>query len=417
MLRRILRGLLVLLLCPLAAEASQTFVPADYGLTARGVAMGNAMTAVEGDGSLIYANPAAMAKTSNSYTNFGYMMVAPRLQGGPKGDMDEFDEGNNFVLTNLVLNLNPLLKADRPLAFGLSMYFDRNMRSLIQFVDVEDPDGHFYRYGRTSTMATNTLGLGVTDWLYVGGGALITLRGETDFKVTTDLAGNTSDEGMILDARLYYSPVASIFLDFERVDIGVAYHGENYGYFGDIVTDAQANVGDSRLADLPLVLQFQDTFVPTNVAVGASFKITDDFLAAVEGTWYHWGRFDEQVSSNDLPREDIDIDFVDTYVPRVGLEYHLTESLPVRAGYSYQMTPMRKAGSRNNVFLDNDRHVGSFGLGYTFQDPPVFATPVSIDASYFHMYLVPNETEVAGGATYESEGNVNGGIASLTLRF
>ncbi|MCZ7585386.1 MAG: outer membrane protein transport protein [Deltaproteobacteria bacterium] len=137
----------------------------------------------------------------------------------------------------------------------------------------------------------------------------------------------------------------------------------------------------------------------------------------MDGVWYNWGRFDERVAEDDLPREDVKIDFVDTYVPRAGIEYNLAENFPLRLGYSYQMTPMRTPGDRTNVFLDNDRHVGSIGLGYTMEDPPVFALPVSLDAAYFHQYLVPDEYETADGFTYESEGNVNGGVVTLNLQF
>ncbi|MCZ7585385.1 MAG: outer membrane protein transport protein [Deltaproteobacteria bacterium] len=256
---------------PAHAFGSQMLVPSDIGLTARGVALGNAMTAVAGDPSAIYHNPAILATYEHSQINTGYLFTDPSLSGGPKGNTNEFDEGNNFVLSNLVLSLRSMFKNNHPVAFGLSMYFDRNFRSLINFIDVEEGEGYFYRYGRASTAASMALGFAVTDWLYLGGGTVITLRGETDFQVNTDMAGNTSNEGMILDARLYYSPVASAFADFEVVDIGVTYHGENYGRFGDITVDAEATVGDSPLSELPLVMSFQDTFMPQNIALGFAF--------------------------------------------------------------------------------------------------------------------------------------------------
>lgn len=399
------------------ASAGQLTPPLDWGTTARAMALGNAMTAVAGDPSLSYHNPAALANIESSELNITYLWTGPKLEGGPKGELEKFDEGNNVAFSNLVVDLSSIFRNERPFAFGFTMNFDRSGQGFINFIDVKRPDGYFYRYGRTSTMATTTLGLGITDWLYIGGGTLITLRGTTDFTVSTDLGGNTEDEGMILDARLAHSLIASVFFDFEKANLGVTYRMENYGKFGDIVVDADATVGESRLTKLPMVLSFQDTYVPQNVSIGASFDLTDDLMWTVDGTWINWGAFDSQVKDGDLPRKRAQIDFVDVYQPRTGLEYFVVENLPLRLGYQYQPTPMRKPGSDGNIFLDNDRHVGSIGVGYTVQEPPILALPVSFDLTYFHQYLVPAEYEDGDGATFESKGNVNAASGSITLRF
>ncbi|MCB1155222.1 outer membrane protein transport protein, partial [bacterium] len=240
------------------AAASQLATANDYGLTARGIALGNAITAVEDDASLIFHNPAAMAKMDTGQINAGYLFTDPNLSGGPKGDLKDFGEGNNIVLTNMIINLRDFFRSKRPFNIGLSIALDDDGKSLIEFIDAEDEDGHFYRYGRTSSTMVTSAGLGITDWLYLGGGVYILLRGDTDFQVTTDLAGNTSNEGMALTATLAYSPIISAYLDFEKFNVGVAYHGENYGAFENINVEAEATVGDSPLTDLPMQLAFQD---------------------------------------------------------------------------------------------------------------------------------------------------------------
>lgn len=399
------------------ATANQMTPPSDLGTTARAMALGNAMTGVDGDPSSSFHNPAALALYDTSLMNFTYLWTGPNLEGGPKGRPHDVDEGNNIVFSNLVIDLSPIFRNRRPLAFGFTMNFDRNGLGFINFVDIKEPEGYFYRYGRTSTMATTTLGVGITDWLYFGFGTLITLRGTTDFYVSTDLGGNTEDEGMVLDARLAHSAILSTFVDLEKVDLGLTYRQENYGKFGDIIVDAEATVGNSRLTELPMVLAFQDTYVPQSVAVGCSLRPTEDVMVAVDGTWHNWGAFDEQITRDDLPRKRAAVDFVDIYVPRAGVEYNVVESLAVRLGYQFQPTPMRSPGSDGNIFLDNNRHVGSIGLGYTALNPPALALPVSFDLTYFHQYLVPDEYESGEGEVFESKGNVNGASGSLTLRF
>ncbi len=401
------------------ATAGQINVPAEFGLTARGIGMGNAMTAVADDTGLVYHNPAAMAAMTNSHFGFSYLFAKPNFQGGQKGELKEFTESNNILLNTLVLDLSRLLRSRRPFAAGLFVDFDRNGRQLMYFSDARFDDGRFYRYGRASTVGIASVALGVTDWLNIGGGVLAMQHSFVDYQYRTDLVGNSELEGIAREDRLNYSPILSLFLDFQSVDIGLTYRGENYSRVGEVTIESEATVGEADLTSIPISMQFQDSYAPQNIAVGVSLKPLDDLKISLDGTWYNWGRFDDQVAENDSPRQDVDLDFVDVYSPRLGLEYFLAKSLPLRAGYGYLPTPMRKPGSNRHIYLDNNRHVMSLGLGYLFTDLPPFELPLSLDVAFVHQYLTPSTYDSADdeATEFQSKGNLNGGIVSLTFRF
>ncbi len=411
--------MIILAAAALPAAAGQLNVPGEYGLTARGVGMGNAMTAVSDDPGLVYHNPAGMAAVSGSQYGFGYLFAKPDFQGGPKGELRDYTEPNNILLNSLVLDLSGILKSRRPFAAGLFVDFDRNGRQLMDFSDAGYEDGKFYRYGRAGTVGILSFALGITDWLNVGGGVMAMQHSFVHYNYSTDLTGVTHAEGMTREDRLNYSALLSAFLDFQHFDIGVTYRGENYRKIGDVDIDSQTLVGQAELSSFPVVMQFQDSYTPRNISVGVSFDLHEDVLVAIDGAWSNWGRFDELTADDDSPRADVEYDFVDVYSGRFGFEYSMTKNLPVRLGYGFLPTPVRKAGSDGNIYLDNDRHVFSMGLGYLFTDMPVIATPLGLDVAFMHQYLAPDKYDSADDEPieFQSKGNLNCGVVSLTFRF
>ena len=407
-----------MVLLPLAAYAGLGSPPFSYGLGARGIAMGSAYTAMSSDASCAFYNPAAMPLLENSEILLSYLYAAPNFEGGPAdGDKFTFDTSNQMIQTSFALKLNKLFKSDFPISLGLNIALDENGKAFIRFYDMQVGEGYYYRYGPASFLLNLTMGFGITDWLFLGGGALTTLHATNGMVLNTDLAGNTSHEGMTLDTDTAIAPMASIFLHFKPVDVGIAFHGRNTGEFGPIVVQATATVGSSPLADLPMNLLFKDNYNPHRVAVGVNWRVLETFRIAAEGAWYNWGDFDETVSENDLPRKTTIIDFHDTYVPRIGFEFEPYSHLNLRAGYGYEQTPVSTPGTSGNVILDNDKHIIALGLGYDWYDAPGLGTPISFSAAYFMHYLVPITLETSDGEEFESSGMLNGGIFSTSIRF
>jgi long-subunit fatty acid transport protein len=406
----------------LTLAATQAFAgigstPYLYGFGARGLAMGTAYAALSGDTSSAYYNPAAMATLADSAMGLTYGYAAPDFDGGPKGDTFTFDHASRVVQFNLAQKLNSLLKSNHDVAFGMNISLDDNGLGFIRFNEVQDPNGQYIRYGSSSFTLNATVGFGVTEWLYLGGGVMTTLHANSQFYVNTDLGGKTSKEGIALDSDVAFSPNAAFFLRFDPVDIGGYYQGKTTGGFNPIVVNADAVVGQSPLASLPMTLYYKDNYIPHRAGLGVLVHAAKWASVTVDTVWYNWGDFDNEVANHDLPHKLVPIDFHDTYVPHLGMEFMPFERFFIRAGYGYESSPVSKGGSSLNMILDNDKHIAGFGLGYDWQEPPLLRRPLSFDVSYFGHFLVSREMESSDGVTYESSGMLNGVAGTLTLRY
>ncbi len=407
-----------MVLLPLAAYAGIGSPPFAFGFGARGIGMGAAYTALSGDASCAFFNPAAMPLLDHSQIMLSYLYAAPNFRGGPSnGEKFTFDSPNKMIQTDFALKLNGLFKSSFPLSLGLNIALDDNGKAFIRFYDQPVSKGYYYRYGTASFVLNLTVGFGITDWLFLGGGALTTLHARNNMALDTDLAGNTSHQGLEVDTDTAIAPVASILLHFKPVDIGFAWHGRNSGAFGPMVVSATATVGNSPLANLPMTLYFKDNYNPDRVSGGVYWRVLDSFRIAADVAWYRWSDFSTEIKTKDMARDGYVIKFRDTWVPHLGFEYEPLQGLNLRLGYSYDQTPVVTPGTSGNVILDSTKHIGSVGIGYTWVDAPLLATPISFDAAYFIQYLVPTTLTTSDGQDFDSRGTLNGGIFSLTLRF
>ena len=406
-----------LLFCATTAQAALSNVVYQLGFGARGLALGSAYTALGGDASTAFFNPAAMAALEHSEIMLSYVYAAPNFTGGPVGDTFTYDTPNQDIQANMALKLNSLFKSNFPLALGLNVALDENGAGFIRFYDVQHPEGYYYMYGPSSFTLNGSLGFGLTDWLFLGGGVVTVLHGPSDFYVTTDLGGRTSKEGLNLESDTIIAPVAAAFLHFTPVDVGLTYHGKTVGSLGPVKVNATATVGDSPLTKLPMDLFYKDSYCPHRVGLGAHWRILDNFNTVGDVVWYNWKNFTDEMSTGDLPRKDKPFEFKDTFVPHIGFEYEPLEHFDLRVGYGYQETPVVDPGDSSNVILDNTKHIISAGLGYTWQNPPLLAYPITFDGAYFMHYLMHRDITTVDSAEYESSGTLNGGALSITLRY
>jgi len=400
------------------AWAGLLFVPTSYGLSPKSVGLGNAMTAVGDDVSAAYFNPGALSTFPTSQLALGYMYAAPRLEGGPNGDEVEFDTDNKLTLVGLGLDLSGLFNFKHGLGFGLNVAIDNNLKSFMAFSERRDENGQFIRYGLTSVTMTMGLGVEIIDQLHLGLGGYVMIKGENTLVAETDMAGNTQQEQISVDAEPVIAPVVSLFAPINKmVTVGAAYHGKGVAEFSSIDAATEALVSESSLTQLNLLMAFKDAYVPQNVSLGVSVRPLKWLLIALDGCWYNWGDYDDEVSEGDVVRSDAQFKTVDTYVPRLGLEFEPIPELYARVGYYFEASPFRDPGIGNTVVLDNDRHAISLGIAHDMDYIPFMKHPVGIGATYFYHYLASQTVENVYGQEYESSGSVQGVVGSLTLRF
>ncbi|MDP8254398.1 MAG: outer membrane protein transport protein [Candidatus Alcyoniella australis] len=422
--------LTVALAAPLPASAGQAFIPTSFGLTARGIAMANALTAIPDPGAS-YFNPAALAAEPGGEIAVSFEFASPDFT--VKRELDNkttaYDEDNEIIAAAMKFDLSGMFKGDRIVALGISMAMDDYMRQFVSFGDVRDDRGQFVRYGTPGVFMAFSLAAQIIPQLTLGVGAHINIEASAKMSLVTDLSGNTSSESMSMAAKASMGPLAGLYLAIDRYHAGLAYRGENMGKLGPMDVQTDATVSQSKLAGLPLSLNFRDNFTPQQVALGFAVDATDWMLVGVDAAWHNWAGFNDEVDdyNKDQGRADSDVEFKDVFVPRLGLEFKPLDGLFARCGYAYEPTPLSKPGTfkpvpdnelmQGYVAVDNAKHVASLGVGYTWEKPPLLALPISFDAYYQLHYLVPETWETSDGYEYASEGMMHTGGLGLTLRF
>jgi hypothetical protein len=410
------------------AGANMNFIPNTYGLSARGMGMGNPLTATTSDLGMTFFNPAALGALRNSQVGLGYVYAAPRFESKRAGKGEPvFDRTNQLVVADLLISLRNIFpSAARGLSLGVSLTLDDNGATFIDFADRRSDRGQFLRYGRSSATIIAGLGVEVLPILMIGAGAIIQMEAEVQMQLNTDLEGRSNGESFDQVAKTVISPTVGILVPLDGLSVGLTWRAESQGQIGPIEADTLAQVGGSDLAGLPLKISFHDSFIPMQLAAGAHYYVLRNLLLAADLTWMHWSTFVEFANKEDDARDDIAFDFDDTYVPRVGIEYTAKERHSLRAGYSYEMTPVKGIGTYRPykdlnvvgfVILDNDKHVASLGYGYTLVAPTVLKYPARFDLGLQMQYLAPREAKTSDGVKYASEGVLLGGAFTLSLGF
>ena len=403
----------------LTAFASLTFVPNSYGLSAKSIGLGNAMTAVGDDYSMAFFNPGALGTLETNQLDISYLYAAPRFNGGPEtGEEVDFDVDNKLTLIGFTMNLSGLFNNKHGVGLGFDIAIDNNLKSFLAFDESRDDDGQFFRYGLTSVTMITSLGVKIIPQLHVGIGGYVMVKGENTLVAETDLAGETKQEEIQVNAEPAFAPIIGIYAPaHEMVTIGAVYRGRGKAEFTKIDASTDALVSESSLTKLNLLMSFTDTYVPQQAALGVAIRPIPELMIAIDTTWFNWADYSDEVLEKDVVRGDSDFETKDIYVPRLGIEYSPIEELYLRFGYYYEETPFDGVGIGNTVILDNTKHVGSLGIGWDVSYIPFLAHPLSLGVTYFNHYLVPRTVKADDGREFESSGDLNGVIGTITLRF
>ncbi len=399
-----------------AARASMMNAPDVYGITAKAMGMGNAMTACPADISDAYFNPAGLALLDASEISLGYIYADPYLQISTQGQTyNDITPLNRIGEIGYALNLSRLLNRQVVLAQELSV--DNNLRTLAEFDDSASPNGNFFRYGYTNLMLLTSLGVNIYKWLYAGYGIGAYLGANTVMATNTDLAGHTSDSSITLLTNGKFSSVAGILLTplGGMVTVGLTYREGHIFNLGPISANANATVGGSTLSSLPLNLYFKDGFVPTQWALGVGFRPSDRLRVLFDLTYYQWSWLNKLVSSGDYTKTGINLNMKDTYAPRLGVEVQPLDNLYARIGYQYLPSPLHGATGVLN-WVDSPQQVWSIGAGYNLT-PLSPEYPVRIDAVYQYHYLNKTSFPFSSGYSAQAKGDINTLGVTLTMKF
>ena len=423
-----LLGLLGILRSQASANVQEVF-----GMSPRAIGMGNAYSAVADDFSAAYYNPAGLAQIRHHQLFLGYLYGQPRLKQylpGENGRMSLLnDQEFDAPIIGLTVDLSKIIDIDRRINFGVFSAIGDNLKAAWRIHDWAPENPRFIRYGDNANRIHMVMGTGIEvikNKLFAGASLNMWQDiGIPELNVRTDLRGNIYAKEIDVDANWEIAPIGGLlFVPMDWLKLSYTYRGEMQQKNPQrINTTADLIPGASPGIELPinLRLMFIDYYLPQNHTWGIAIRPIDKLLVSFDLTWYKWSDFS-------IPswRETPVRKWKDTYVPRVGAEYELYKNLFVRMGYWHEESPVPDQGDIPSNYLDNDKNVLSWGVGYVLEDLHIPFTqaklkyPLLLDA-FVQYQMMENRNQEKdpslGQPSWRADGYQIAGGVGLTLQF
>lgn len=330
--------------------------------------------AISRDASIMYFNPAGMARLDGAQLNAGVHVIAPQLDMVDNGTalnagftfvgagVGNDDGGNpaspgfipNFYMAAPIAfdgNLWAGIGVSAPFGFGSqfdSNFFARfdSVKSNLKTIDVQP-----------------TLAYNINDHVSVGGGLIVQYA---DASLTSSTAVNAGGGNIIeRDQRLAGDDVSlgyNLGVTFDvtpDTTLGFAYRSEtNHVLDGKITLTGVFDAPGKAALDLPAI---------------ASAAITHDISERLTGlfqlTWFGWESFatihPERDDGTAVP--EVRQEYDNTWAFAVGADYKLNDQWTIRGGYQFDQTPTNDQ-FRTTRTPDGDRHWFAAGATYEIND-------------------------------------------------
>jgi long-chain fatty acid transport protein len=395
-----------------------------FGFGSRETAMGGAVAADVSDFSSSYYNPAGLAKARAFELSIGYFRADHFLyMNGQNSGVDPV-KGivGGAVVPGKVYGL--------PFAIGVGLHLPDDRLTRVRALAQDQPRWELYDNRNQRLWFGVNAAISPFPWLQIGGG--VTFMAAT--LATLDISGHI-DLIEPTDSSLRHQVQADLksvtYPDFgARVEVtknfalALVYRGQ-FGLDLNVAANVKAGIGAGAAGDittLALALQTDtiDSFLPQQVVLGGSWKLTDDLRTNLDVTWVNWGAYvppvtkiETQLSvpippgttlpggvmapTTPAPTVVLPISIHDTFVPHLGVEWRAlarpTWEGFVRGGYEYDRSPIGAQTGATN-YVDRDRHAFSAGLGVRLIAPgKILPGDVRFDV-HGQLSVLPTETTV-----------------------
>ncbi len=360
-----------------------------FGMSPRGIGMGNAVAAVTHDYASVFYNPAGLALTPESSFTVGYMYTVPRfhLESPPGMERLVFTENMNAPVIGYRQNLRTVFPDSwgRNIVISLCIAASDNFKTgtLVETFLYEDPQVPVF--GRVHDMLVMSGGFGVEvfPFLLVGVGMRFACTYDAA-NITANMnlvTGETEIQKLEVNADTEVQPIVGFLVrPWRSLHLAGVYRRG-----GAPIRLVGAGSGSAQIGELflpmTLSLAFRDFFTPDEYAGSVAFSPWKPLLLALEMTYARWSKFDAPFG--ETPPGD---PFRDVVIPRFGAEVTITEGFKAQAGYYWQPSPVRDV-QPHTCYLDTDQHVFSAAVEYGLRLKKVFKYPLVLRAYVQYQYL------------------------------
>jgi long-subunit fatty acid transport protein len=355
-----------------------------FGFGGRSPALAGTGLASSTDYEATFLDPAGLADARRRGATVGFLYGNFDLQlAGQKADVSP---ARGSIIGGVVpMPLGGVLRDRVGLGFGFYVPLDTLNKAKAPFPG----DPSFALLANRSQVIAIQLGLGyrIDDRWSVGVGviALAALKGT--ISVTSDPAGRFttfSEEKLVTQLApvvggRWHRPGGTLA-------IGATLRMPSRSDYDIEVT---SDLGSAVPVALPPIrIAGNAQYDPLTLAVEAAWQWQPDVLLSAQLAYQRWSPF-PLPTENPVPSTPAQgpTGFHDTAVPRISIEHTRTlggAHVALRAGYAFLWSPAPEQTGRQSL-LDNDRHLGSIGLGVAWPDSSI---PLRLDAWGQAQYLM-----------------------------
>lgn len=356
------------------------------------------------DSSIVYFNPAGMAKLKGGQIHVGTHVIAPNADmtntgstfgGAPVGGGDGGNPYDPTPVPNASISYETI---EDTLWLGLSIGAPFGLGS-------DYGQTWFGRYDSTKTHLetmeiTPSFAVKLKDNLSIGGGisyqsadaTLENIANQGGGEILAKLEGDDHSFGW--NVGVLYEPIDGTIL-------GAHYRsGINHDLVGHVTVPA-AKVSANAELDLPDIAQF-----------GINQRINDKWSVQAGATWFGWNSF-EEIRITGSPIASLNTtttqNYQTTWAFAVGGEYKMNDTWTFRAGYQFDETPTTDL-YRTSRTPDGDRQWISAGTTYTFNEK------LSFDLAATYIDVAEEEINVLrNGNTAAVKADTDGSVAIVAF--
>ena len=343
----------------LAVPVARASEPEMFGMGARSPGMAGTGVADADGYDATYTNPAGLIGPTNRRLTIGYVHAGYDLNlDGVHRPVDKTD--GLLLGADIPIPFGGVLK-DR-IALGLGFYFPFGV---INRARAPFPDEPRLALLDTRTQVVSVLvaaGIRVHERVDIGVGvlALAALVGTIQIAPSGGRITTVAEEQLTTNLTPI---VGARWRALRWLTLGAVFRGESKSTYDIEITNSLGALLPLTLPTLRIAGVAQ--YDPMQAAVEGAFRPLRWLTIDAGVTWKHWSGFGLPTETATLGAPPLPPPgFVDTAVPRVAAEATKrwrTIALSGRAGYFFEPT-----GARGPVLLDADRHVLTFGAGFTW---------------------------------------------------
>jgi len=349
-----------------------------FGFDSASTAMGGAYTSLANGVTATWFNPAGLSEAKHAEVELGYFYGRTSVDVKMSGPHPDYPSVNSNPLMDAAeketptegyligLNVPP---GSKKLATGVVLYFPNERLYEEIFEDERNPFVLDYQRQTKHLMAIPALSYEIVPMVSVGLGLMVGAHTYVINRAGKTLVGN--EEGYL---STWTAPEFGILIKpLDGLKIGVAYRGKYSANSGAVIS----------MFGPPITLKGVTLYSPLQVAGGASY-LYDKLTVALDVVYTRWSDFEPPFITATGPDGTpiatySDVNFSDTYTPRLGAEYRLIDFLTLRAGYYFKASPVPEQTGESNI-IDSDTHVGSLGVGVAVPLPKfITENPLKVD--------------------------------------